>query len=425
MPYWFFTSYARADRDPYLSKFFDDLRNEVRTVSGLKQEHISFVDTQNIEAAEEWVPALAEAIRDSRLCLAMCSQSYFNSTYCGKEYNVFLQRHSSVAHPKQHHRLVFPVVWVPPQQTLPEVVTRFQYMHSDFPDVYAKEGLRYMMKLNRFSDEYQQFVSSLAQKLVEAGNEVGPAQTNVLLPLSEVENAFHISLSIAGKAHAPAISGSPQNVRFIFIVARRSELRGVRTSLEGYHEDTSWFWRPYHPHADVAIGLLAQETASKLKLRYLELEPSEDVVAQIRELERAKEIVVLLADAWSIRVPRYALPLQKYDEAMLANCAVLVPWNDIDPETTGHRPALERSLRSVFPRKTELCPPCHHWDTIHSEKDLREKLERALTEVRLTVLRVTDAQRRAESLELRQTAEQQGIKVATKPDLSASAGGFR
>ena len=423
MSFWFFTSYARADRDSYMAKFFEDLRSEVRSLLGVQSEDISFIDTQNIEAAEEWEPRLAEALRDSRLCLAMCSQTYFNSTNCGKEYGVFLQRQrTSSGQPSQLDRLIFPVLWVPPLQKLPEIVTRLQYMHSDYPEAYAQEGLRYLMKLNRFSDDYQQFVSRLAQKLVQAGNQVDISQMNVVPRLRDVPSPFRTPPSTIGVA---PVSGNPDNVRFIFVVARRSELEGLRTSLESYHEHTGWHWRPYYPTADVAVGLLAQQVASRLKLRYGELQPSENIVDQIRELESAHEIVVLVADAWSIRLPRYALPLQRYDEAMLANCAVLIPWNDSDPETIGQRNALEHAVRSVFPRKTELCPPWHLWDTIHSENDLREKLERVLTEVGMTVLHVIDPQRKAESTELRQTAEQQGIKVGTKPHLSGPGGGLR
>lgn len=421
MPFWFFTSYARADRDSYMEQFFKDLRDEVRNIVGGSADDITFLDTESIEAGEEWEPGMAQALRTSRICVALCSQSYFNSTYCGKEYKVFLERHEAL--PSTGHRLIFPVLWVPPRQNLPDAVTRFQYTHADFPDIYAQEGLHYIMKLKRHQDEYHQLVLRLAQKLVDAGNEIGVSEMDTLRPLRDVPSAFHVPASTANEPQAPPFAGNPNNVSFVFVVARRGELQGKRRSLDGYHESTGWFWRPYHPHADVTVGLVAQEIASRLKFRYLELEIGQDLVDQIRKLERAKEIVVFLTDAWSVRLPRYFAPLQSYDQAMLANCAFLVAWNDSDPETTQHHVTLKQSLYGVFPRKTQLCPPAHHWETIHSEKDLREKLEKALTEVRMTILQVTEALRKAESTELKQTAEEQGIALGTKPNLTGPGGG--
>ena len=427
MPFWFFTSYARADRDSYLEQFFTDLRNEVRNIVGGSHEHISFVDTHDIEAAEEWKPTLAEALRASRICVALCSQSYFNSTYCGKEYKVFLERHEalSLAHPQHRHRVIFPVLWVRPLQGLPEVVTRFQFTHSDFPEVYAKEGLHYVMKLSRHKDEYQDFVVRLARKLVDAGNEIALEETRVVRPLSQVPSAFHTPALAASGSSGQVWGGSPNNVRFCFIVGRREELHELRASLDGYHESAGWFWRPYHPHADVTVGLLAQEIASRLKLRYLEMEMGQDLVGQIRKLEHANEVVVFVTDAWSVRVPRYAGPLQTFDQAMFANCAFLVAWNDADPETSARHLMLRQALHGVFPRKIQLDLPAHDWHTIRSEKDLREKLERALTEVRMTILHLTEAQRKAESQELTQTAEQQGLALGAKPHLTGPGGGIR
>jgi FxsC-like protein len=119
-------------------------------------------------------------------------------------------------------------------------------------------------------------------------------------------------------------AGAANNAHFVFVVARRSEMRALRNYLDSYHDNASWFWRPYYPHADVTVGLLAQETASRLKLRYLELEFDQNLVDRLRDLENANEIVVCVADAWSVRLPQYARPLNAYDEANLVNCAVLV-----------------------------------------------------------------------------------------------------
>lgn len=132
-----------------------------------------------------------------------------------------------------------------------------------------------------------------------------------------------------------------------------------------------------------------------------------------------------MADAWSVRLIRYASAMRKYDEETLANCAVLVPWNDADPETTAQQEALKQALQTAFPRKFFLRPPGHQWDPIRSAKDLRDNLEKVLNEVRMTILQVADAQRKATSEELANEARQQGIALNTSPSLTGPVGGSR
>jgi hypothetical protein len=56
-------------------------------------------------------------------------------------------------------------------------------------------------------------------------------------------------------------------------------------------------------------------------------------------------------------------------------------------------------------------------------KDLREKLERVVNEVRMAVLQRAQAQRKAESEDLTEAAELQGIMLRTKPELMGPGGG--
>jgi FxsC-like protein len=425
MTFWFFTSYTSADRDPYLEQFFGDLRNAVRTRLGGSAESISFLDTRSIEAADQWENILADALRTSRLCVAICSPSYLLSPYCGKEYQVFCERRDSWLrdHPGELARVIFPVLWVPPTGELPAAISSLQYSHDDFPALYAKEGLQYLMRLNRFKDDYEQFVLRLAQKLVDAGRASPLPELTELRPLTDVPSAFNRATLTVVPSQPEA--DDPNKVCFVFVVARRSELAGLRTSLDGYYHEAGWHWRPYHPDTDDTVGLLAQEIACRLKLRYVELDLDENLPDRLRDLERAKEPVIFLADAWSVRLERYAGPMRKYDESTLANCAVLVPWNCADSDTKAELETLKVAVQRAFPRKFLLRPPGHHWDSINSAKDLREKLEAVLTQVRMTILRVAAVQRRAESEELSQAALQQGIALGNQPSLTGPVGGSR
>jgi FxsC-like protein len=318
--------------------------------------------------------------------------------------------------------MIFPVLWVPPQGgKFPEAITSLQYTHDDFPQNYPEEGLRYLMKLSRYKDDYEQFVSRLARKMVDAARTSPVPDLQGVRPLTEVPSAFQVAQPAAESW--PSEQGDPNNVYFVFVVARRGELHGMRTSLDGYHEQTGWFWRPYYPDVDT-VGLLAQEIASRLKLRYREVDLDQSLLGRLRELERAKAAVIFVADAWSVRLGRYADTMRRYDEETLANCAVLVPWNDADPETTTQQEALKQALQTAFPRKFILRPPSHRWDSIRSLKDLREQLEKVVNEVRMTVSQMADA-RKAVSDELTKQAWQQGISLNTSPNLTGPIGGSR
>lgn len=192
---WFFMSHSRRDRDPYLEQFFGDLRDAVSDFVGGSPESISFLHTRSIEAADQWENILSDALRTSRLCVAICSPSYIHNTYCGKEYQVFCERRQLWlrAHPNDLTRVIFPVLWIPPTGELPMAVSSLQYSHHNFQAPYEKEGLKYLMRLSRFKDEYQLFVLDLARDLARAGHAAPLPELPELRPLTDVSSAFEPS----------------------------------------------------------------------------------------------------------------------------------------------------------------------------------------------------------------------------------------
>ena len=128
--------------------------------------------------------------------------------------------------------------------------------------------------------------------------------------------------------------------------------------------------------------------------------------------------MVVLADPWTLRLPRYADLLSQYDGVTLVNCSVLVLWNDEDSETGAQKQMLQRSLSTVFRRKLILKPPAHEWDSIRSVKDLTAKLEEALERLRMMILQLGTAGRKAESAAIVEQAKMAGIPIEDKPTLA-------
>jgi FxsC-like protein len=425
MPIKVFISYARADsKTSHLGRFINDLKQDLAARTGQTGETALFLDRENIEVADEWDSALSKALCESTLLVALCSPSYFNSDYCGREYQVFLDRRQSLidsqVYGQQPVRAIFPVLWQPLTDPLPEVVSKFQNDHQIFPSVYAEEGLRYLMQLSRHHDDYQEFVLQLGKKLVAAGNAAPLPPLGSLQPLKSIQNPFRFDAQ-AVQLRTDAATG-PNFVRFVFVAARRDELRNLRTFVECYSSEHGWYWRPYLPEQELEIGVVSQTVATRLRLRFGELSVDPNLCKAIEEAERKNEAVVLLTDAWTLDLEQYARHMREYDKINVVNSAVLILWNDADPETKAHYVNLEGAMRRAFPKKTILQPPSHLWTTVRSSTDVEAHLERTLTEVRMRILQSGEVQRRAESVALGEAARQQGIDPTVWASLQGPGG---
>src|SRR5262249_22805999 len=152
----FFVSYARADTEyaPYreaMDKFVNALSACVAAKLGAHNEGICFFDTSSIEAGTVWSVKLADALRSCKVGIALYSPSYFTSQWCGKEFQVFLDRAGAAADQVEIAGVV-PVLWMP-CTTLPPSVQKIQYTDDTFPPEYGELGIRKLMLLKVYSDE--------------------------------------------------------------------------------------------------------------------------------------------------------------------------------------------------------------------------------------------------------------------------------
>lgn len=423
MAYWTFVSYARSDRDHFVEQFISDLREEIRRkhVDSLTSKSILFFDTSEMETGTEWEDALAAALRTSRTLVCLCSPGYLNSDYCGREFQVFCRRRDAwmrqTGKSASHTKVILPILWELPRGPLPTPLARFQTADDDFPRVYAEEGVRYMMKLNRHRDDYMQFVDRLAAKLVTAGSEARLPDLDELPPLRQVTNPFR-----GETGRGTVRTDGPNSAKFVFIAATSQEISQVRESTAFYAEEGGWFWRPFLPGVAECVGTFAQLAATNLNLRYSELRVHEALIQELEEARQNREAVILVADPWTMCVAEYARLMRAYDNLTLINCGVLVAWNDLDNETVAGKPMLERNLREAFPQKIVLRPPGHDWESVRSAQQLRAKLEEVLTHVRMMIIQMCAPERKAESPELMQQAAAAGISTWTKPILWGPGG---
>jgi len=266
-------------------------------------------------------------------------------------------------------------------------------------------------------------VSELVTSLTQALQKTPLPVLTQLNPLKQQHNAFQPKAQPGKGPGTGGDSAGPNLVRVIIVAGSSEELETVRTFLSAY-DTQAWLWRPYRPDNDRTIGAEVQIITGERDLRCEFIEADDNVCARIREAANRNEIVLVLADPWTLRLPKYANRLQPFDQIYLLNCALLMVWNGKDDETKQQATALEEELRNVFQNKTVSPPPPGHvFYGIDTYGEFVSQLRRALVEAQLRIIDKSTRHRRAESAALQQQAELAGINVSNRATLQGPVGG--
>jgi len=351
MSRFFFLSYAHHDHDPFLKKFIKELTTEVAVLSGEREEQVGFVDDHDIGVGAQWSPALAAALNDSHVLLALYSPAYFQRPICGQEWMAFRMRqefHMQVLNQAHPPPVIIPLLWVAPDRirNLPYVAREIQYTHAALGAEYSRVGLRQLIKVGAYSDDYERFKSSLAGMIVDTA-EVNLAR----LPEDPLLNSLHNAFDLPDPADpVPARSGEigPRYVKFVYVAGRRDELSQLRKRLEAYGEAGGHQWQPYHPTDENEVAVVAQGVASEKNLYYEAIPVDAHTVRRIEQAHQNRNAVILIVDAWTVRVDPYYNTMRELDERKHLLYVVVIPSNENDEETSAAAADLARALQAVF-----------------------------------------------------------------------------
>jgi FxsC-like protein len=402
MPYYFFFSYAHANEDSYVKQFFDELSQQIRDQVGLKaDETVGFFDRPALELGAEWTEELDQALQDCPVMVSLYSPAYFNSEYCGKEWEVFRRRrelHTTRARAAgeqnaKHPPVIKPVIWIPlrPDQSVPEAAGGAQYFMGSPNADHNKEGLRKMRKqYATYETNYDLFVENLKNEILDAQNVGLPALPD-FQGVNTIDSAFHPGAHAPAKPSRPLAAGGrkgPTFVRFVFIAGQPNQFpAGFRT--RDYLQSGGAEWKPYYPDKPRPIELVAQEVAVNLDLFNSELPFDGNLAQAVRDAETDRSLVVLFVDSWSTELDFYKPTLKNLDGYAYMNCSIFVPWNENDPQTAGKTEELRQSVRrNIFPRWSRLADsnqPFFFRDSIHSLDELREQLRDTLRQLQISV----------------------------------------
>lgn len=340
---------------------------------GIRQgEAVGFIDVDSIRLGASWPGELLAALAECAVFLPLYSPSYFLSEYCGKEWATFayrMERHYE--HTGVMAEGFVPIVWFQPTR-VPGVAQTVHYNTVALGTAYAEWGLRQLIRLRRFEDEYQETVTALAAQIVAIAERSQLLPSLPDLPFDEMESPFQVPTltrrdepnrrlpsrgvlphgsvegveTTAGPGQTRAIGGS-RHVSFVIASTGSDEARTVRSTVECYGP-TARHWMPYRPAMTRPLGGFACEIAVRQQFGadLAELDTLDDRIA---EANRDNTIVVLLVDPWIARIAGYNARLEAYDRRNEPTVPVLIAMNDQDDETRRCREALDEAVSRAFP----------------------------------------------------------------------------
>ncbi|WP_330328960.1 TIR-like protein FxsC [Streptomyces sp. NBC_00536] len=338
-PY-FFLSYAHTPRlgttgpdvNESVERFFRDLCDEVMALADLPEGAAAgFMDRQ-IGLGEGWSDRLGHVLATCRVFVPLYSPRYFASETCGKEWFAFAQRSLyERARGVEPVEAIVPALWVLtlPEQ-MPRVARRVQFDSRPFGEDYTSEGLYALMRLRAFAQEYRQAVHALATRIVEVG-ESAPLPSRRTVDYLNVPSAFR------------AATRSEESLRIAVVAPTLRNLPEGRDPR--YYGDTPDDWNPYHPEsarplADVATGLAFQLNEQ------VDVSTLADEVTRVVRGVASSGPLILLVDAWALRVPELRAGLAALDAAREPGTIVLCARHRLDMQVSLY------SLESAFPGLT-------------------------------------------------------------------------
>ncbi|MCP4545491.1 MAG: TIR domain-containing protein [bacterium] len=393
----FFLSYARFDVDEYLDRFYDDLVREVRGLSKdfVDTQMIGFRDSADIFPGDNWRQSLIDALRTARVFIYLISPVYFSRKWCGKEWAAFEMRLHEYIKGKNPQRppLMCPVLWRPTPE-LPRCATEIQFTHRELGEIYSSEGLRYLVKLNRYKDDYEIFLTQFSKRIVDVAKSYVLPEFGPLPPVKEIANAFKVSAPHAETTSAAKLSAGPRYAQFIYVAGKKGELQDVRDDIAAYGEEGGGDWKPYLPACCDEVMILTQEIATNEKFRHEVIALDENLIENIRSAREKNKIVIILIDPWTVRLGPYSSVLRKYDKLQSYNCALLVLFNHEDEETNDQMPLLRLAVKDVLINKSLDKNPASFRDDVGSLDAFSVELVDALRKVRERIRRASERFRR-------------------------------
>jgi FxsC-like protein len=171
------------------------------------------------------------------------------------------------------------------------------------------------------------------------------------------------------------------------VAARREELSaGAPHREHTAYDDEGAFWKPYLPPCDDTVFTATTYTARRLRFIPIEL-PIDGGIDEILDRAKAEErVVIIVVDPWTLLLPYYADLMRRCDRVDLYNCAILITWNQQDPQTRQEMEALMAEVRRTFASKWSNRPTNFYFDAATSLEAFSDILATALNRAQNNII---------------------------------------
>nr|WSX76364.1 toll/interleukin-1 receptor domain-containing protein [Streptomyces sp. NBC_00899] len=199
----FFTSYAvrRADSE-LVRDFHKRPEDELQIKRGRTPAPAGFLDRESLHLGGLWAPELRDALRTTRFLVALLSDDYLGSRWCGREWAVMSERLAAVQEATGRQPVaIIPLFWVHPRRPLPAAVESLMYHTEQLGDDYP---VTCVADISRGSERsYTGFIIRLTDYLLRIADE----------PLPELDAARAESVTPAFASDAAPKAGTAEDTQ--------------------------------------------------------------------------------------------------------------------------------------------------------------------------------------------------------------------
>jgi len=288
-----FASYAQADREKYLDTFVKEFWKTLGGFQGVadieERKELVFFDRDSLQAGEKWSPKIIEPLCHARVLICLMSHTYLRRPWCGRELEMFLQRHESLqSTAATSARFIFPIWWQKPKKprTLPKRLDQFNWQDPNYPPRYPEGGVQNLARKQLWT----QF-RAMADRLAEL---------------------VHETLDGAPQLPPGVIVAEIEDIANAFDEQRDFDVRVLALTTGG---DA---WQP--GPMDLTVAKAADEAARKLEIFVRPIEQGMGLAVGLQKAQSERQIILLVVDA-NLEPPA---ALAAVNKLTLPNLAVLL-----------------------------------------------------------------------------------------------------
>jgi FxsC-like protein len=345
-PPYFFLSYAHTPERPWVEKLFQDVRLEVLERTTLPvHSPVGFFDSNTVPLGGVWRDEVARALATCSVFVPLYSPRYFTSLECGREWHAFAQR--ILDHEAQHQgngSAILPALWTPVvPENLPAAAQRIQMHHADLGAEYAKEGFYTLIKNGVYRQEYLTAVQRLARHIIRA------AESNKLKPCDIRD------LGTPRSAFDTPGQRAAADRRLNVVVVAPTESSVPKSRDARFYGKTAKDWNPFYPATRQVIAEYAAGVARLNSYEPTVLGVDEGFEFLTRQ-DPGAGLGLVVIDAWA-SVDPHLVPRFADLDAAAGWVAIVVPWNQDDPQTRTSAGDLRCRLRELLPHRLGSARP--------------------------------------------------------------------